>query len=108
MNRAAWFAVGGLLALAACVPSDDSARAPRYTLMIGIDVSGSFQNSGSYEDAVRFASHYLEAHLNGFGGLQVPTDVFVGSVGGTTQGKRRRFTRFTTSLARTEPRSKPI
>ena len=91
MNRVLRFAVGGLLALAACVPSEDSTRAPRYTLIMGIDVSGSFQNSGSYEDAVRFASHYLEAHLNGFGGLQVPTDVFVGSVGGTRQGEAKTF-----------------
>jgi hypothetical protein len=91
MNRASRFAVGCVLACAACVPTDESARAPRYTLMMGIDVSGSFQNSGSYEDAVRFAAHYLEAHLNGFGGLQVPTDDFVGSVGGTRQGEAKTF-----------------
>ena len=91
MSRRLWFAVGGLLALAACELSEDSARAPRYTLVIGIDVSGSFQNSGSYDDAVRFAAHYLEAHLNGFGGLRVPTDVFVGSVGGAHQGEAKTF-----------------
>lgn len=91
MKRVARFAVGGLLALTACVPSDESARAPRYTLMVGIDVSGSFYSSGSYDDAVRFASHYLEAHLKGFGGLQVPTDLFVGSVGGTRQGEPKTF-----------------
>ena len=91
MKRVLRFAVGGLLALAACVPSEESARAPRYTLVIGIDVSGSFQNSGSYDDALRFAAHYLEAHLNGFGGLQVPTAVFVGSVGGTRQGEAKTF-----------------
>ena len=91
MNRGLRFALGGLLALAACVPTDDSARAPRYTLIMGIDVSGSFRNSGSYDDAVRFAAHYLEAHLNGFGGLQVPTDVFVGSVGGSREGEAKAF-----------------
>ena len=42
MNRVLSFAVGGLLVLAACVPTEDSARAPRYTLIVGIDVSGSF------------------------------------------------------------------
>ncbi len=91
MNRRLWFALVGLLALAACELSEDSARAPRYTLMVGIDVSGSFQNSGSYDDAVRFAAHYLEAHLNGFGGLQVPTAVFVGSVGGSRRGEAKTF-----------------
>ena len=92
MKSARRFAVGGLLALAACgVPTEDSQRTPRYTLVIGIDVSGSFQNSGSYDDAVSFAAHYLEAHLNGFGGLQVPTDVFVGSVGGSRRGEAKTF-----------------
>ena len=84
-------AVGGLLALAACVPDEDSARAPRYTLVMGIDVSGSFRNSGSYDDAIKFAAHYLEAHMNGFGGLPVPTAVFVGSVGGTREGEAKTF-----------------
>jgi hypothetical protein len=81
----------GLLATAACVPADESARAPRYTMMVGIDVSGSFHTSGSYDDAIRFAAHYIEAHMNGFGDLQVPTDVFVGSVGGTRQGEAKTF-----------------
>ena len=91
MRRGAPFVVGGLLLSAACVPADESARAPRYTLMVGIDVSGSFHSSGSYGDAVRFAAHYIEAHLNGFGGLQVPTEVFVGSVGGSHQGEAKTF-----------------
>jgi hypothetical protein len=80
-----------MVALAACVPTDEAARTPRYTLVIGIDVSGSFQNSGSYDDALRFAALYLEAHLNGFGGLQVPTAVFVGSVGGSRRGEAKTF-----------------
>ena len=91
MKRMARLVAGGLLVLGACVAAEDSARAPRYTLMVGIDVSGSFHSSGSYDDAVRFAAHYIEAHLNGFGGLQVPTDVFVGSVGGTRQGEAKTF-----------------
>ena len=84
-------AVGAIVALAACVPTEEAARAPRYTLVMGIDVSGSFRNSGSYDDALKFASYYLEAHLNGFGGLQVPTAVFVGSVGGSRRGEAKTF-----------------
>jgi len=91
MKRILRLAVGGVLALAACVPTDEEPRTPRFTLVIGIDVSGSFRNSGSYDDALTFASHYLDAHLNGFGGLQVPSDVFVGSVGGTTRGEAKTF-----------------
>ncbi len=84
-------AVGAIVALAACVPTEEAARAPRYTLVMGIDVSGSFHNSGSYDDALRFAAVYLEAHVKGFGGLQVPTAVFVGSVGGSRRGEAKTF-----------------
>ena len=91
MKRILRLALGGALALAAGVPTDQEPRTPRYTLVMGIDVSGSFRNSGSYDDALRFAAHYLEAHLNGFGGLQVPTDVFVGSVGGRSRGEAKTF-----------------
>ena len=92
MKRMVRFAVAGALALAlaACVPTEEG-RTPRYTLIVGIDVSGSFHNSGSYDDALRFAAHYLQAHLNGFGGLQVPTAVFVGSVGGSRRGEAKTF-----------------
>ena len=90
MKRTFRFAVAGALALAACVPTEEG-QTPRYTLVVGIDVSGSFRNSGSYDDALSFAAHYLEAHINGFGGLQVPTDVFVGSVGGQHRGEAKTF-----------------
>jgi hypothetical protein len=90
MKGIARFAVAGALALAACVPTEEG-RTPRFTMVIGIDVSGSFQNSGRYDDAVKFAAHYIEAHLNGFGGLQVPSDVFVGSVGGSRRGEAKTF-----------------
>ncbi len=93
MNPALRLAVGATVALAAaaCVPTDESAQNPRFTLVVGIDVSGSFQNSGSYDNALKFAALYLEAHLNGFGGLNVPTAVFVGSVGGSRRGEAKTF-----------------
>ena len=90
MKRTFRFAVAGALALAACVPTEEG-QTPRYTLVVGIDVSGSFRNSGSYDDALSFAAHYIEAHINGFGGLQVPSDVFVGSVGGQHRGEAKTF-----------------
>ena len=91
MKPALRLAVGAMIALVACVPTEEANRTPRYTLVMGIDVSGSFHNSGSYDDAVKFAAYYLEAHLNGFGGLQVPTAVFVGSVGGSHRGEAKTF-----------------
>ena len=61
------------------------------TLILGIDVSGSFRDARLYDDAVEFAANYIYAHLNGLGGLKVPTSVFVASVGGARPGEPKAF-----------------
>lgn len=76
------------LALAACAPAQ-SGTPPRNTLVVGIDVSGSFRRH--YDDAIDFAAHYLYGHLNALGGLRAPTAVFVGSVGGERAGEVKSF-----------------
>jgi len=76
--------------LAACVPGEGTRQA-RSTLVIGIDVSGSFQARGHYDDAIDFAARYLYGHLNGLGDLRVPSAVFVGSVGGARVGEPKSF-----------------
>jgi hypothetical protein len=86
----ATLAVAALMA-GACVPVEDGARRARSTLIMGIDVSGSFRSTGNYDDAIEFASHYLYGHLNGLGELSVPSAVFVGSVGGDRPGEPKSF-----------------
>ena len=82
----------GVLALLACSPaSGGEQRAARSTLVVGIDVSGSFQSGGRYESSIDFAAHYIYAHLNGLGGLRVPTAVFVGSIGGDKPDETKSF-----------------
>lgn len=78
-----------VLAAAACAPSDSSAP-PKNTLVVGLDVSGSFRRA-HYDDAVEFAANYLYGHLHGLGGLRVPTALFVGSVGGSRPGEVKAF-----------------
>jgi hypothetical protein len=80
-----------LLAVAACIPTPQSNRPASSTLVIGVDVSGSFRDSRLYDDAVEFAAHYIYAHLNGLGGLRIPTALFVGSVGGARPGEPKAF-----------------
>jgi len=75
--------------LAACAPSQEQAP-PRHSMVVGIDVSGSFR-SRHYHDAIDFAAHYIYGHLNGLGGLRKPTSVFVGSVGGERAGDVKAF-----------------
>jgi hypothetical protein len=81
----------GLLSIASCVPSSDNPRVSRSTLVIGVDVSGSFQRGGRYESAIDFAANYLYGHLHGLGGLKQPTAVFVGSVGGDIKDETKSF-----------------
>lgn len=78
----------GVATLTACEPTE-GARVAKSTLVLGIDVSGSF--SQHYDDAIRFASHYLYGHIHGMGGLRPPTAVFVGSVGGAKPGQSKSF-----------------
>jgi hypothetical protein len=66
-------------------------RIARSTLIIGIDVSGSFQRDGRYESAIDFAANYLYGHLHGLGGLKQPTAVFVGSIGGEKPFETKSF-----------------
>ena len=66
-------------------------RVARSTLVIGIDVSGSFRSRGRYESSIDFAAHYLYAHLHGLGGLKQPTAVFVGSFGGERPKETKSF-----------------
>lgn len=86
--------LGGILTLAllasACVPADGRDR-PRHTFFIGIDVSGSFYDTGQYDDALDFTARYIYAHMNGLGGLEVPRALFVGSIGGQRPDQAQGF-----------------
>jgi hypothetical protein len=83
-------AVAGLAG--ACAPaSGGEQRVARSTLVIGIDVSGSFRKGGNYESSIDFAANYIYAHLHGLGGLKQPTAMFVGSIGGERAGETKSF-----------------
>jgi hypothetical protein len=87
---AAWCAVAASTVIA-CSPAADSTRVARSTLVIGIDVSGSFSGKARYESAIDFTANYLYAHIHGLGGLKQPTAVFVGSMGGEKPGETKAF-----------------
>ena len=88
MKRAALLALG--LVAFACKPPTN-ARAPRNTLVVGLDISGSFRKSGQFDDALRYAALYIYGHINAMGGLKQTTDVFVGSLGGERVGQPKTF-----------------
>ena len=73
-----------------CTPPKD-APPPKSTLVVGLDVSGSFRRSGRFDDAIDFASLYIYAHMKGFQGMRQPSDVFVGTMGGQKVGEAKTF-----------------
>jgi hypothetical protein len=64
---------------------------PRGVVFIGIDVSGSFRNSGHFEDSLDFVSTYIYSHLNGLGGLEKPASLFVAEIGGNIKDEAKTF-----------------
>lgn len=66
-------------------------RKPKMTLFIGVDASGSFKNSGYYDNALKFLSHYIYGYLHELGGLAKPQALFVGSVGGRSPSEPKTF-----------------
>src|SRR4029450_917823 len=64
--------------VSAAAPEDT--KAPRSTLFVGLDTSGSFRPA--YDDAVTFVAHYLYGHMHELGGLSKPRDLFVTAIGG--------------------------
>ena len=74
----------------ACSPSE-KAGPPRSTLVIGLDISGSFRRNPNFNGAIEFASLYIYAHLNGVDGLQPNTAIFVGELGGERPGQAKVF-----------------
>jgi hypothetical protein len=89
--RAAFVVPAALaLALVTCKPSENSPP-PKSTLVVGIDVSGSFRQTPYFNEAIEFAALYIYAHLNGVGEIRRNTDVFVGSLGGERPGQPKTF-----------------
>ena len=89
MKRAAGWALIGAVILG-CTPPKD-APPPKSTLVIGLDVSGSFRKGGHFDDAIDFASLYIYSHMKGLKGLRQPSDVFVGTMGGQRPGEAKTF-----------------
>lgn len=84
--------ISGILIFVGCgwFGEDDKAN-PRLSMFIGLDISGSFKQSGYFGDSMDFLAHYLYAHLNGLHGLQVPNVLYVSSIGGARQDEPKTF-----------------
>lgn len=86
------FLLGLALSTIGCsLLESETEPAPRLTMIVGVDISGSFMKSGYYEDSLDFLATYLYSHLNGLGGLEVPNVLFVSSIGGATADEPKTF-----------------
>jgi len=90
MRRPIAGTIGLALALAACSPPKN-APPPNSTLVVGIDVSGSFRHTPQFNESIDFAALYIYGHLNGIGGLRTYTAIFVGELGGVRPGQPKVF-----------------
>lgn len=85
------------LSLSSCfLFEDDSSKSSeppkgRLVMFVGVDISGSFLRSKNFKDSLEFLSNYIYAHLNGYGGLEVPHSLFVGSIGGSKSNEAKTF-----------------
>lgn len=80
-----------LLALVLWGCSLEGKPKPRLSLFIGVDVSGSYVNSGHFDESISFLANYIYAHLNGMGELEKPNELFVSSIGGAKPGEPKSF-----------------
>jgi hypothetical protein len=78
-------------ALVAGCGLESGERKPRVSFFVGVDTSGSFQRSGSYDDAMAFLAYYIYGHLNELGGLDRPRELFVGAIGGRDPNEPKAF-----------------
>ncbi len=81
----------GAMPLTGCDTAGSVEAEPRQSLFIGVDVSGSFMNSGYFNDSLEFLAYYIYGHLNGVGGMERPNALFVSSIGGATEGEPKTF-----------------
>ncbi|HEX5576259.1 MAG TPA: hypothetical protein VFX42_10325, partial [Gemmatimonadales bacterium] len=88
--KRALFTVALATGVLGCQPPKD-APPPKSTMVIGLDVSGSFRKGGHFDDAIDFAALYIYAHMKGFQDLRRPTDVFIGTMGGQRPGEAKTF-----------------
>ena len=69
----------------------DEVKSGRAVMIIGVDISGSYKNSSYYKDSMNFIAHYIFAHLKGLKGMDVPDQLFVGSIGGAKPNQPKTF-----------------
>jgi len=60
-------------------------------MFVGIDISGSFLRSKNFDDSLEFLANYIYAHIKGYGGLEIPHSLFVGSIGGAKADEAKTF-----------------
>ncbi len=71
--------------------SEERKEDARISMFIGVDVSGSFIATGYFDDSLRFLAHYIKSHIEGYGDLEIPRNLFVGSIGGMNFDEAKTF-----------------
>jgi hypothetical protein len=83
--------LAGVLLAAPAAAQSTADNKLRESLFVGVDTSGSFVQSGEYDNAMRFLAYYFYGHLNGLGGLGQPRELFVAAIGGKEANEPKAF-----------------
>lgn len=79
-----------VLSVSGCGLSTSTPK-PRLAMFVGVDISGSFMNGKYFDDSIDFLAHYIYCHLNGLGEFDVPSALFVSSIGGARANEPKTF-----------------
>lgn len=80
-----------LIALSFSVMTCTSEVKPRLCMFVGLDISGSFIKTKYFDESIDFMAHYIYSHLNGLHGMEVPSALFVSSIGGAKENEPKTF-----------------
>lgn len=84
------FLMAAVFLFAGCAQLSEKPQ-PRLVMFVGVDISGSYLKAPHFDDSMEFLAHYLYAHLNGLGKAEVPSALFVGTLGGLKKGQPKSF-----------------
>lgn len=94
MSKTFWLTLWLISALCGAghaMAEDSDGPKGKLVMFVGMDISGSFKGRKYFDDSIKFAAHYLYAHLHGIGDLKVPHSLFVGPIGGAKVDEAKTF-----------------
>lgn len=79
------------LFLSGCPATPEREGKSTMTYFIGVDVSGSFRPTETFQDSLEFLAYYIYTHIHGLDNLKKAKALFVGTIGGNYEDDTQVF-----------------